>query len=427
MDSELAKISFSISAALTLLATLLLVFAGVHAFTIALLSSLVLAVVLSTLGSILMSWGKSYSFYKFWPFFGLFFIVPVSVASFLKYVLIDFIIEQGWLTFYNVLGFLIALLLVIWIAWKYQRYNWSIFLMEAVPSDMKLISTSFTGIKNREKYTGFSFNKLKLFDVERIHSFAQKKWEKYGYFYIGFPRHFSITYFSKREQKLYRGSFSIPRTAVLKHMGFGLTFLLTGMQRYWNINVVVKPEGEMALQFGNKNRDVNFFKGTCELISKAELYSEDLRKLKGHEDEQITAYVPEEKLEIQPQISHKITGLTDRLLSVEVLTYEGERFQVSKKYWTGKALPKVNSPLAMINYLTINAKGEQVSWDYNFDRNALLKLIAKEAITEIKTIDYSFDLFFDEQELLRATSFEYINGKKYEFEVDASLVKMAKK
>ncbi len=385
----------------------------------------VFATILSVIGSILINWGKKYSYHTFLFLFPVLFLLPILFTLALN-LFIETLKEHGFITYQNGILLLIITLVILRIVWHYKKHPWKIFLMEASKDDIIPLSTSFDGIKDKDKSQLFFIRKIYLFDIERLYTFREAKWQKYNYTYEGSTHSLTLTYFSKSENKIYKGNFSFSQKALLKHMSRGLLYPFGNRKKYNQINIAINNKGKINLQLGNTYRDFLFFTGKCNQIKKEDLYTDEARKIKEYTNINSSPSIQEKDFTISSNIiiKHKIEGLTKQIVSAEAMTFDGERYTIPKTYWDGKKHFSHPVPLAAISLLIINNKGESITCDYTYDKQNILTLINTNSIHTIHELIYSFRLHTKEQNLLNATSYEFINGIRYEFKVEGKLTKV---
>ena len=434
MDSELSRIYIGIGAGISLCALLIYSYTGM-AYTKTLFIVLIaIGLILSFLGGGLLSWGKSYQPQNFFICLFIFCIAPIAFASLMHYYIIATLKTHGLLTPLNVLLFFSSItLLVIYIKY-YEKYNWkTYYIQEEQQLDIDILSSKLLGTKPY-LYDSWFRHKAYLFNLDRVND-KKKRWDSMDYQSVGMPNGLRITYFSTKEQQLYQAEFTFSKQKIRHLMGLGLLFPLNRLQKYNHINMLFFTKGDLTLQLGNEKNDINFFDGVCTPITAEKLSTQETRNFeKSNIDHQSNTLenniTTTENLKLlrkqKINIRHTITGLTKKIKSISVITTNGERYVLNRKNWNGNILSKTQAPIAIINLIIINNKGQKLSWEYVYNIDDIASHFKINNTKQVTTLDYKFDLFSTTDHLLRASSFEYINGEKNEFKLDKTTIKIIK-
>lgn len=123
----------------------------------------------------------------------------------------------------------------------------------------------------------------------------------------------------------------------------------------------------------------------------------------------------------QITIKHSITGLTNKIISVAVITANGERYFLNKRYFKGKTLPKTHAPIVVLHFTVLNNKGKTLTWHYQYDIHDIANHLKKLTPGNTHEIDYKFHLTTKKENLLNAISFEFINNKKEEIKLNTAV------
>jgi len=430
MDSETGRIFTSISTVIMLVILITLGFANTGYLTILLVIYAAIGIGLSVLGGILLSWGKQYNPTNSLICFLIFCVAPFLVAYAINYGVIIPLQKHGVLTAINTTLFFSVILLVTLYVKYWNQYLWNAYLIEEKNLNANILSIDVIGTKNPKPHllTSRFYNKPYLFDKKRVAT-KNKYWENQEPQYVGFPQGLEITYFSKKEQQLYKGQFKFKKQSLRKLIGTGLFFPIARQQKYNHLNLVLFTKGAFTLQVGNSKNDVTFFKGTCTPITKDELSEASLKKFNKKEPNPNTEIAINEALNAdlaflrkqQITIKHNITGLTNKIISVAVITANGERYFLNKRYWNGKSLPKTHAPIVVLYFTVINNKGQIVTWHYRYDIHDITNHLKKLPLNTTHEIDYKFHLTTKEKNLLNATSFEFINNNKKEIKLNKAV------
>ncbi len=431
MDSETFRIFGCIGLVVCLLFFLILNFAN-PTYTKTLCTVLiVVTVIMSYLGGMLLSYGKTYAFLNFIISLFFFCIAPLAIAGFIHYFIINGLKSIGLLSTRNIaLFFGVIVLLITYL--RLGMYNWKTYTIKQDKAlKIDVLAVKLLGTEPYEYDTWF-FSNSYLFNFNRVNA-KKKRWQSHVYQAKGTPKGIALTYFSEKEQQLYKGEFEFPEKQIKKLMGFGLFHSSTDFQKYNHINLLFFSKGEISLQLGNSNTDVTFFEGVCEPINAVELSSSEENTFENKASEfnlNELKYIPyiNENLDIirkqKTHIKHTITGLTGQIVSINVITANGERYALDKKYWNGKNLAKKQSPIVAINYIIINNKGKKLSWEYVYDIKDIASHVKQSSINIITDLEYKFDLSNNENGLLKANNYEYINNVKNEFKLNMEKTKI---
>ncbi|QXP60831.1 hypothetical protein [Olleya sp. HaHaR_3_96] len=431
MDSEITKIYSSIGVAMTGIALLILNFSSPSYTTVCFVLFFIIGGILSVLGGALLRWGKSYNLSSLITCLLMFALGPFIIAYLTNRYIIAPLLSRGLLTSINTLLFLGSIALVYIYIKYYEQYHWKPFyLQEDQQLEVDIISIALLNTKPYVYETGF-MSKSHLFNNNRIND-KKKYWERRDYLRTGLPNGLELVYFSAKEQQLYRGLFKFSKQSIRRYMGWGLFYPLTRSQNYDTINLILFSKGAISLQLGTWDKDITFFDGVCTPITTKDLSTQELKTLAVEkivinpkpsppqtDTSDSLAVIRKQKL----QIKHSITGLTKKINSISVITTNGDRYVLHKKYWKGKTLPKRQAPIAMITLIIVNNKGQNLSWEYVYNIADIASHFNTNS-TKVTTLDYKFDLFNTTDDLLRASSFEYINGVKNELKLERSYIKI---
>ncbi|WP_422089481.1 hypothetical protein [Tenacibaculum ovolyticum] len=430
MDSETGRMFTGISTLIMLVILITLSFASTSYLTILLVIYAVIGIGLSVLGGILLSWGKRYNPTNSLICFLIFCVVPFLVAYAINYGVIIPLQKHGLLTLINSILFFSAIALVVLYIKYWNQYLWKAYVIEEKNLDATILSINLVGTKNKKPQllTNRFYNKPDVFDKKRVAT-KNKLWENQEPQYVGLPQGLEITYYSKKEQQLYKGQFQFKKQSLRKLLGTGIFFPITKRQQYKHLNLVLFTKGAFTLQVGNSKNDVTFFEGTCTPITKEELSNSALKKFNKKELDNNTETAINEVLDAdlaflrkqQITIKHSITGLTNKIISVAAITANGERYFLNKRYFKGKKLPKTHAPIVVLHFTVLNNKGKTLTWHYQYDIHDIANHLKKLTPNSTHEIDYKFHLTTKNENLLNATSFEFINNKKEEIKLNTAV------
>ncbi len=423
MDSEIVKIYTVIGMVMTIFALLIFSFTGIDYIKAMFILYILIGGILSFLGGALLSWGKTGNPSHFIICLFMFCIIPLALASVMHYYVITPLKAHGLLSPLNIVLFLTSITLLFIYVKYYEKYNWkTYYIQEGKQLDIDILSIQLIGTKPY-LYSGWFMNKSYLFNINRVNE-KKKWWDTREYQYTGLPKGLKITYFSTKEQQLYQGQFKLKKRKIRTLMGLTLFFPLFRLQKYDHLNLLLFTKGEISVQLGNYTTDINFFDGICTPITVEILSNQQARVFeKNKSDIEINSLgqnndmsddlnlIRKQKLHIR----HTITGLTHKIVSINVITTSGERYTLTKKQWNGKTLSKMHAPIALINLIIINNKGQKLSWEYVYDICDIANHFKNNEL--ITDINYTFHLYTSEDKSLLATSFEYLNGEKNEFKL----------
>jgi hypothetical protein len=372
--------------------------------------------------------GKKYNISYFLTCSFIFCGAPFISAYLINYGIISPLKVHGYLTPIHIsLYFIIPSIVYIYIK-NFENYKWKTYYIEDENLNIEITSTYLIGTKPID-YTGRFFYKSKIFDKKRI-GIKRKRWEDIPDQYIGMPNAFHLTYFSKKEKQVYKGEFNLEKKQIRKLMRYGLFFPFIRTQKYNHINLIVLPEGKINLQLGNTDNDITFYEGRCYKVSKKELTDLDLKTSKEDSltsDFKDNNYILNNDLELlrkqKISIKHSITGLTSKIVSISAITASGERYTLKSKEWDNKIL--VHTPIVLLNFIIINNKGQKLTWLYAYDLKDIASHFNVKKPNTINEIEYQFHLYANEENLLQATSFEYIDKEKKEFKLNMGLTKIS--
>lgn len=430
MDSETGRMFTGISTVIMLVILITLSFASTSYLTILLVIYAVIGIGLSVLGGILLSWGKRYNPTNSLICFLIFCVAPFLVAYAINYGIIIPLQKHGLLTLINSILFFSAIALVVLYIKYWNQYLWKAYVIEEKNLDATILSINLVGTKNKKPQllTNRFYNKPDVFDKKRVAT-KNKLWENQEPQYVGLPQGLEITYYSKKEQQLYKGKFQFKKHSLRKILGTGIFFPITKRQKYNHLNLILFTKGAFTLQVGNSKNDVTFFEDTCTPITKDELSNSALKKFNKKELDNNTEIAINEVLDAdlaflrkqQITIKHSITGLTNKIISVAAITANGERYSLNKRYFKGKTLPKTHAPIVVLYFTILNNKGKTLTWLYQYDINDIANHLKKLTPNSTHEIDYKFHLTTKEENLLNATSFEFINHKKEEIKLNTAV------
>lgn len=429
MDSEITRIYSCIGLGIMILILIILRFTSSTYLFLFLSIVFVVGIILSFFGAVLLSWGKNYTISYFLICCFIFCGAPFVSAYLISYGIISPLKTYGYLTIINItLFFTIPAILYVYVT-NYENYKWKTYYIEDENLNVKIITLDLRGTKPYD-YAGRFFNKSQLLDKERI-SLKKKRWENIPDQYIGMPQALYLTYFSKTEQQVYKGEFNLEKKQIRKLMRYGLLFPFIGTQKYNHINLIIFPKGKINLQLGNTDNDVLFYEGSCDKVSKGQLAEMNLKLSKEDnstqlniKDDHISLNNNLELLRKQKiQVKHSITGLTNKIVSIAAITANGERYTLTNKEWNNKRL--VHTPIVLLNFIIINNQGQQLTWLYAYDLKDLASYFNTKESTTINEIEYQFHLYANEEGLLQATTFEYINKVKKEIKLNMDLTSIS--
>ncbi|PKH50347.1 hypothetical protein CXF68_06370 [Tenacibaculum sp. Bg11-29] len=430
MDSETGRIFTSISTVIMLVILTTLIFASANYLTILLVIYAVIGIGLSVLGGILLSWGKQYNPANSLICCLIFCFAPFLVAYAINYGVIIPLQKNGLLTLINSVLFFSTIALIVLYIKYWNQYLWKAYVIEEKNLDATILSINLIGCKNPKPnlLTNRFYSKPDVFDKKRVAT-KNKLWENQEPQYVGLPQGLEITYYSKKEKQLYKGVFQFKKHSLRKILGTGIFFPITKHQQYNHLNLVLFTKGAFTLQVGNSKNDVTFFEGTCTPITKEELSNSALKKFNKKELKLSTETAISEALDAdlaflrkqQITIKHSITGLTNKIVSVAAITANGERYFLNKHYFKGKTLPKTHAPIVVLYFTILNNKGKTLTWHYLYDIHDIANHLKKLTPNSTHEIDYKFHLTTKEENLLNATSFEFINNKKEEIKLNTAV------
>ncbi len=436
IDPEFHKIFIGIATAMTILAFLLIRFTGKYSILIMLFACLSIAIILSFLGHLALNLnlsdvpnsGKSREPFGFIKGLVIFFVIPSTLGFLINH---GINVLKGSNLPVNKTLVLLVLAISTFIIYRYtahyEKYTWKAYLINQNNHDAVLISAYLSGIEDKYGYGWGSYinKKPELYDVERLYIHKKKHKDMIDNSYQGMPKSLSILYFSRKDQQFYKGYFSLTKASLSSFMDYNFLYPIIGYQSYRQINLVLKDKGLVALQFGNKDEDITVFEGTCNIVTKDQL--SDYEQEKANEksivsntdnllDKEDFDYNGIFKSIVTNKIpvTFEVTGLTDKIKHIAIISTNGDRFTLDKKKCIkGSPLPGVHSPITTIHLLTLKNKNRYLSWDFAYKLEDLVKVIRKEGTESVKSIDYTFDLYIDKNNLFKAESFVYINNKQY--------------
>lgn len=435
MQSEDLRISVFVILGVTVLAALLLFLTGKHALFIMLGVCFVVALVLSTFGSILFSWNHTnIKISYFFLFLFLFFVIPCLTAFFLKTGL-NYLQNLELLTQKNILISTFILFTIGLYIVRYEKYKWTTHLITEKQDSIYFISHYISGIEN--KYGASTKYFTSRSKIDQLESLNNRKNRNRDYsledYYTGLPSYFSIRYYSENESQLYEGKFFIEKSEIKELMGSGLLYPWGATQKYDQFHIAIQPNGTINLLLGNQHEIHSVSQYKCSPLPEHNLTSNEQKEIKKRRetliaDKQLKANkkpLDNEELqalnEFKPAIIHEITGLLDKIKSINLITASGTKYTLDKDNWNESRATNIDSPPIYISYAVINNKDELVNFEYNYDQRALLTFLNGKGLNNVKEIKYSFDLFEKHDKLLFANTFEYVNNEKNEFEVAIQL------
>ncbi len=435
IDPEFHKIFIGIATALTFLAFLLIRFTGRYSVFIMLITCLIIAIVLAFLAQIVLNLNLSDAPYSgarepfgYLKAIVIFFVIPCALAFLLHHGVNVLKTSNISITMVFVV-FAVSIFIIYRYAIYYEKYTWKSYLTKQNNHDTVLISAYLSGVEDKYGYGWGSYinKKPELYDVERLYIHKKKYKDMIDNSYRGMPISLSVLYFSRKDQQFYKGYFLLTKASLSSFMNYNFLYPIIGYQSYGQINLVLKDKGVVALQFGNKDQDITVFEGTCDIITKDELSDYEQEKVNEKSivpntdnlvDTEDFDYNGVFKSIVASKIpvTFKVTGLTDKIQHIAIISAKGDRFTLSKKKCIeGSPLPGVHSPIVTFHLLTLKNKNSYLNWDFAYKLEDLAKGIQKEGIKNIKSINYTFDLYTDKNNLLKAETFVYINDKQYDF------------
>ena len=69
-------------------------------------------------------------------------------------------------------------------------------------------------------------------------------------------------------------------------------------------------------------------------------------------------------------------------------------------------------------------KGKELNWEHVYDLKDIAYHLKKESKRRITELGYKFDLFFNDNDLLKANNFEYINDTRSQFKLNLDKTKI---
>lgn len=442
MDSESSRIAVGVLSVLVFISTIILSLPTKYSVTISIVFCIVLSVVLAIILTILINWGGHFSNKQFLFFAIIFFIGSAGTSFFIRFIIYPFLKENELLK----LKFLLLILLVIFLIYRYvvhfRQYIWKTSLLSYSETNMILIDVSINGLERLpDNYTNIFRRSIDVFSHHRLYKSVVAS-TLIDSKYKGPLTQLKLIYFVPKSQAFYKGEFNLPQKKIDKLMGNIYLYPLTKKQLYKRIDLLFNEYGGVSLQIANAGESIEVFNGNSTMVKKNDLSESELNlfdkkfksrfKLDSHDLKKDSVLNSLKKstglednlkvlLENRFSIKHEISGLTKQIVSISAITANGERYTLHKKLWGGKSLPRLYYPPVTINIVVINNKGEYLNWDYKYDINNIASVLNENSelakTNTPKEIRFTFALINNEENLLKATTFEYYYGKKYEIDI----------
>jgi hypothetical protein len=432
MDSETLTIFVGVLLAVTLVAFLIQLPSGSLWFWLSLGFCFVAACVASVLLGTLIQWGRTASGGVYFSVFLLFFTIPALLSSAIAQVLLPVLRDVGVLRWYYILSvFIVGFIVVRYVAY-FGRYEWQLISLRHGKVDI-LVDQPFSGIKPKHRnYRGNFARRFDLLDESRLKPshYPGPDLDSFNTM-IGLPKHLSVHAYVPATDSLYSINVELPERKIEKLSVWRWLYPLYRKQTHRFIELLVSDNGEVAVFVANELESKEVYRNMAKAISQEDLpewaieefYRVRERRLSVEEPIHIAPVYPELKKKFR--VRHELSGDLNSIVQLNAITANGERYLVDKEFWNGKALMRAHALPVHLRYITVNNEDNMVEWRYNFVLSEAAKRLKFHNIearrNEVNELRYTFYLRLDENNKLLATSFEYVNGVKDEFKVDARL------
>jgi phosphate starvation-inducible membrane PsiE len=439
MDSELTGFMAIAILIMVVISTIILSLPIRYAVHVAIASCVVFSLVFGFLGLYVTSYGKSPGGWEFPLFFCSGFLLTAGTSYLIRFVIYPFLQGHGLLVTKIALIMVVVGFLVYRYSAHYGEYSWQTERIYDEENEIVLLSSSVYGLKKSTYYDRELFESSRaIFAARRLYPVHSGR-DEYTPKWNGRPQHLMVIYYVPESEIFYKGEFNLHVSKIEKLTASRLFYPITKYQRYNKIELLLLKDGVVSLQLANDEQSLEVLSAKAQVIKKDELsesqlklykhWLEDHEKLIADNAEEITTAQNEDFLlllrEQKYTIQHEITGLRDQIVSVSVISANGEYYRVDKKFWDGRSMSKLYHPPVTINIVTINNHGKYHNWNYEYDPSNIASVLKESgllsSVDERKEIKFSYHLRSDENDLLRATTFEYFNGKKYELTGDMGL------
>lgn len=431
MDSEFLSIVAGALLVTIVVATLIQWPGGSASMLASLLFCLIAAVVGSVIFGTLYQWGQqpSGAVYLLW-------VIAIFGLSFLPaYVLRHFVfpafLQAGLFKWPVVLGIVISAFLAYRYTAFYQKYEWQLIQLNH-GNIQRLSHRHFIGLVPQSPYGNSSSRQVfaHRFDLYHTNRLRPHKYpdpdEDNIFTLVGLPSSLYAVYYVPASDKLYRAEINLPEREIERLSAWRWLYPLYHHQKYHFLELLLSDTGTVAIYVANSQES--------KLIALVEAQEIDANVLSPMEAERFDnegRETDEKKLTLTPQalfanqysVAHKLTGTAENIVELRAISYNGERYTLAKKYWGGRPLPGPRSPLASLRYLNYNAEGRLLEWVYHYPAKDLHSTLQTHGLdnNEQVSLVYSYFLRFADNKRLNASSYEYINGEKNEFKVNAAI------
>lgn len=362
------------------------------------------------------------------------FCVSAGVSVLLRHFIYPGLTQSGLLKPSYILMFLFLSFIFYRYAAFLGRYEWQLIGLHDGAAIMLNVAPIHGIAAHSPGVRQYYSRRFHIHDVERLRPerYPQPNGDAgLGLIYSGLPRALYFSFYVPSKQQLYRADFDLPYRVIEELAASRWLYPLFGKQNYAYLELLVSDVGEVALNVADAYESREVFRGMAAEITVDQLSHSEEISYKERVEGQALGVNGAAGIELHPllkrryRVHHELSGITERIINLSVLTLTGERYWFSKDDLEGQPPVRLNTLPRHLRYHTINAEENVLEWTYSYNMlgliNALIDNSVEEHLQSNIGIRYSYHLRFDEEERLRATNFEYIDDKKNEFEFEAEL------
>lgn len=434
MDTETTTIFLSVLLGVTLVATLIQLPGGTLSLMISLAFCFVAGLCASIFLGTIIQWGKPASGAVYFTVFLLFFVVPAALSSALGQVLIPFLRDAGLIKWYYLLAVFVTAVLLFRYTVYYGRYEWQ--LISLTLGEVELLENRpFWGLKIKDQNSRSRFARhFDLLDPSRLNPirYPSRASDNYN-IQLGLPYRLNTYFYVPETDTVYFADFELPKRKIERLSAWSIIYPLYPKQKYYYLELLTADNGEVVVFVANDQESLEVFRGLASAVAPQDLpswtteeYHQALEKKTNKKDDVGSARPDISLLQNKFIIRHELSGDLDSIIQLGALTANGERYLVDKKYWSGRPLKKSYAVPIHLRYLTFNDDEKLIEWKYDYHAQSIVEKLNAHKVSfdskKLNELRYTYYLRLDENKKLLATSFEYVNGEKDEFEVDARLI-----
>lgn len=431
MDSEFLGIVGGALLVTVIAATLIQWPGGVTSMRVSVFFCVIAAVLGSAAFGTLYQWNQqpSIAVYLLWliALFGLSFFPAYA----LRHFVFPALFHAGLLKWSVVLGIAISVFFIYRFTAFYQKYEWQ--LVQLNHGNIRILNDEYFtdlvrqspsgNLSSRQRFA----HKFDLYHTSRLRPHSYSPADKTnGLTFLGLPSSLCAVYYVPASGTLYRAELELPQREIERLSAWRWLYPLYRHQKYHFLELLLSDTGKVGIYVANSQESKLISLVAAQEVDASTLSPMELQRYTNvslRQNEKKPTQTPQPLFANQYSVAHNLTGLTGNVVELRAISYAGERYKLPKKYWGGRPLPGLRTPVASLRYLTYNAEGELLAWVYHYPAQELHSTLQAHGFNrnEPSNLVYDYFLRFDDNKKLIAFSYEYINSEKYEFEVDAAL------